>query len=514
MVNESTPPAVVNASAYAVWRALFKYDLVEWKNIFLKMHTAVRCVVGFLAGLCVLGAAFATLIPLFLPDLIPNELPDVESASAISAAVFFGMFFFLFMMLSNPQLSLSLGKVQILSPLPVPLSSRYAHRVSGIVFTFAVLYFILALPFFSYICMAYQANLFQAAAYAIGWASLYLSAVGICVGGATLLSRWFGAKRSAKAFSGILFLIMIPSFAVMINLEAATLFFESSSFENALEYARSLLPYLPSSWTFAVLTDPFAFWLLLPLLAVGAAGLWIGYAAFARTYDIEAELTLIDEKAASGKRETRARQRGAFAALLAKDFKIIVLNRKIVTGWVFTLALFGVYLAYSMLQSTSPDQVGRIANSYAIAASFFVGLSLPMLEGVGFLSVRMAMPRLGMFAASKLMMMVPIFFFYALIGLAAKQKALPSLPDAAVVALIAVGHGGFGVGIACAFARFDPKAPVGCAGLFYLSLFIAATGAVFGFAPVAAQGWIAAAVCVSGAVMLHYGRRRLETMDA
>ena len=509
MVSEPKPSAVVNASAYAVWRALFKYELVEWKNGFLKMHSAVRFAIGSFAALCILVSAFVSLIPLLLPRLIPDESLNIEAAFATSAAAFACMFYFLFMILSSPQLNPSLSKSQILSPLPVPLSSRYAHRVSMIALSLAALYFIIGLPVFSFICMAYQANLLQAAAYAVGWASLYLFAVGICVGGGTLLSRWLGAERSAKAFSGIIALIVIASVA----LGAAAQFFESSSVKSVIESVRSLLPYLPSSWTVYILTDPLLALGLLPaLLIVGAGGLLFGYAVFVRTFDMEAELMRVEKKEESSKRKASSRRRRVLASLLVKDCKIIVRNRKMLGNWAVLLGVWGVFLSFSLLNSTSPDMVGTIANAYMMGA-FLIGLSLPILEGRAFLSVRMAMPNLRMYAVSKASLISPLFFTYALIGLAAKQKTLPALPDIAVAALIAVGHGSFIVGAICPSFVQNKWRSV-CMALAYMGMYMAAIAIAFSIAPVEAQIWIAAAVCISGAVMLKYGCKRLESMDA
>lgn len=507
MVNEPKPPAVVNASAYAVWRALSKYELVEWKNAFLKMHIAVRCVMAFFAALSVLGSVCIALIALFMPNILPDELLDVESASGISAIVFVGLFYFLFMMLSNPQFTPSLGKTQILSPLPVPLSSRYAHRISAIFLSFITLYF-MALPAFSFICAAYEANLLQAAAYAVGWISLYLFAIGICVGGATLLSRWFGAERSAKAFQ-VIFIAMLAGFgAVMFYADKAV-----DSIAGAVEIGKRLLPALPSTWTVYILEDSLLALAALPaLLIVGAAGLLLGYAAFARAFDMEAELISLEKKE-SGKRKASSRRRSVFASLLVKDYKIFVHNRKTLGGWIFSLGIWGVYLSFSLLSSTSAEMVGTIANAYAIAGAFSIGLALPSLEGRAVLSVRMAMPNLRMYAVSKASFISFLIFVYALIGLAIKQKAFPAAPDAAAAALIAVGHGCFCVGIAFAFPRFDVKGGIGCAALICLGLFFAATAIAFGAAPAAAHIWLAAVVCASGVVMANAGRKRLERAD-
>ncbi len=509
MVNEPTPPPAVNPSAYAVWRALVKSELNAWKNGFLKMHLAVRAAIVLFVSILILGAAFVAVIALFLPNLVPDELTDIEAASSYSALVLGFLFYFTIIAKSGLNNQASSVNLPMLAPLPVPLSSLYAFEIALNCLHFSIL-FLMGLPFAAFTSLAFRANLLQAAAYYIGWISLYLFSIGASIGAATLLLRWFGAERSKKAFQIIIFLMIIGFWAAMLNISEI-----ADSMAGAVEIGKRLLPALPSTWTVYILTDPLLALALFPaLLIVGAGGILFGYAVFIRTFDMEAELMRIEKKEESGKRKASSRRRGVFASLLVKDYKIIVRNRKMLGGWIFSLGIWGVYLSYSLLDSTSPDTVGTIANSYAMPGAFFIGLSLPGLEGRAVLSVRMAMSNLRMYAVSKASSIVSLLFIYALIGLAAKQKALPALPDIAVVALIVVGHGCFCIGIACVFPRFDIKKPIGCASAIYFTLFFAATAVAFGFAPTASHVWIAAAVCVLGVVILDYGRKRLESADA
>ena len=496
----------MNPSAYAVWRALVKYDLRALKNSFFKLHIAAKIGVILYGAILVLWTASAVVVPRFVQNraTLPDKAEaDIEMVVLSSAGAFLTALFFSF--LAGGMGTIRSADIPMLAPLAVHKEALYFHRVARVSFTFFVLYLFLVSSA-RLTGVQLQASLLQDAVFYLGWVGILAFCAGLTIGVSSLLSRFFGMERSDKAFKAVMFLLMAG--IVVFNLNWLT-----DIIKNSLDSGVNLYAALPSTWAALALKDPFPIWQLVSLTALGAGGILFGYAAFVRTFNIEEAMALIEKKAESGKFQSKARRYGALSAHMRKDWKLLLRNRKLFAALVFLLGACAVWVAYSFFGEFHKS--GAVINSFGIFAAFILLTSLPAMEGRGVLSVRMTAPNMASYAASKALEVSALIFVYTLAAFGLKTKAVPMGMDILICALIGVGYGCFTAGVWCAFPRFDEKKPIGLPAILCFVPYCGAAAIAFGYSPESAYDvWIAAAVCVSGVFAANQGRKRLESMDA
>ncbi len=498
----------MNPSAYAVWRALVKSELLMLKNHFFKLPIAGKIgVVLYLAFIVILAAGMAgsTIVAQFTWTLKPADVDEKMGQIVLGSAGIFLLILFLSLFTAGMG-SLKLTDISTLAPLPVHRGALYFHRIARL-FTPFLLAFLIFIPAVRLAAARFPVNLFQEAVYYLGWLGLCAFCAGLTMAAAALMSRFFGVSKSKKAYTAISCLFAAAYTIAIFNMDQLTDAVQSGFNANPYLYSA-----LPSTWAALALKDPFPIWQLAALTALGAGGILLGYAVFVRAFDMEEALKMIEMKGNTGQYKSSARMSGAFAALLRKDMKLFLRNRKFLGGAVFMLCLGAAWVSISFLEDV--ERTASILNSYAIFASFAMLLSMPMLEGRGILSARMAMPNLRAFAAAKSVEFSTFLFLYAIAALSVKTRAFPNGGDILNAALIGIGYANYIVGMWCAFPRLDEKKPIGLSGFVLLLLISAPSAVAFGMTAAAAHVSIAAAVCASGLLMLNYGRKRLESMDA
>ena len=497
----------MNPSAYAVWRALVKYDLRALKNSFFKLHIAAKIGVILYGAFLVLWMASAVVVPLFVQNraaLNPDRAAEsMETVVLSSAGIFLMTVFFSF--LSGGMGMIRSTDIPMLAPLAVHKGALYFHRIARVSFTFFVLYLFL-IPSARMAGVQLQTSLLQDAVFYLGWVGILAFSAGLTIGVSSLLSRFFGMERSDKAFKAVMYLLMAGVVVFNIN-------WLSDMIKDSRDSGVNLYAALPSTWAALALKDPFPIWQLASLSALGAGGILFGYAAFVRTFNIEEAMALIEKKAESGKFQSEARRYGALSAHMRKDWKLLLRNRKLLAALVFSLGACAVWVAYSFFGEFHKS--GAVINSFGLFAAFIVMMMLPAMEGRGVLSVRMTAPNMASYAASKALEVSALIFVYTLAAFGLKTRAVPMGMDILICALIAVGYGCFTAGVWCAFPRLDEKKPIGLAAILCFVPYCGAAASAFGFSPESAYDvWIAAAVCVSGVFAANQGRKRLESMDA
>ena len=498
----------VNPSAYAVWRALVKSELLMLKNHFFKLPIAGKVGVVLYLAFIVLSAAgmtASTIVGQFSQTLNPAEVDAKMGRILLTSAAIFLLILFLSLFTAGMG-SLKLTDITTLAPLPVHRGALYFHRIARL-FTPFLLIFLIFIPAVRLAAARFPVNLFQEAVYYLGWLGLCAFCAGLTMAASSLMSRFFGASQSKKAYTAIIGLVAAVYTLALFNTDRLVDAAQSGFNANPYLYFA-----LPSTWAALALKDPFPIWQLAALTALGAGGILLGYAAFVRAFDIEEALKMIEMRGNTGQYKSSARMSGAFTALLRKDMKLFLRNRKFLGSAVFMLCLVAAWVSISFLEDV--ERTASILNSYAIFASFVMLMSMPMLEGRGILSVRMAMPKLRAFAAAKSVEFSTFLFLYAIAALSVKTRAFPSGGDILNAALIGIGYGNYMVGMWCAFPRLDEKKPIGLPSFILLLLISAPSAIAFGMTAASAHASIAAAVCASGLLMLNYGRGRLESMDA
>lgn len=501
----------MNPSAYAVWRALVKYDLRAMKNSFFKLHIVVRIGIILYGAIFILIFASAVVVPQFVQNRAPLD-PDkaaeaMEQIVMSSAGAFLMALFFSF--LSGGMGMIRSTDIPMIAPLAVHKGALYFHRVARVFFPFLAIY-LLFVPGARLAGVQLQAGLLQDAVYYLGWIGILAFCAGLTIGVSSLLSRLFGMERSDKAFKAVMFLL---SAVVVLTFTFANMYWINDSVKDILDSGVNLYAALPSTWAALALKDPFPIWQLASLTALGAGGILFGYAAFVRTFNIEEAMALIEKKAESGKFQSKAGRYGALSAHIRKDWKLLLRNRKLLAALVFSLGAGAVWVAYSFFGDFHKS--GAVINSFGLFAAFIVMMMLPAMEGRGVLSVRMTAPNMASYAASKALEVSALIFVYTLAAFGLKTKAVPMGMDILICALIGVGYGCFTAGVWCAFPRFDEKKPIGLPAILCFVPYCGAAAIAFGYSPESAYDvWIAAAVCVSGVFAANQGRKRLESMDA
>ena len=507
----------MNPSAYAVWRALVKYDLRVLKNTFFNRHIIIKIWIILSGALLILFNALIVIAAQFVRSDAPlNPVKEAKAMEIIvlsSAGCFLMFLFFSFL---SGGMGLIRSTNPIIAPLPVHKGALYFHRVAGVCAPLSAFY-MLFVPNARIAAGAgaqVQTSLLQNGAFYFGWVGILAFCAGLTIGVSSLLTRFIGMERSDKAFKAVTFLIPAGIIIAMVSIDIMDLLSDlfSGAVQSRIDIDASLYAVLPSTWAALALKDPSPIWQPVSLTALGAVGILFGYASFVRTFNIEEALALIEKKAESRAFQSGARRYGSLSAHIRTDLKLLLRNRKLIASSVFSLGVSAAYLSYWALQAVYKS--GAVMNGFGTVAMFVLLLLLHSLEGRGVLSVRIAAPNMAPYAAAKALELSALIFVYTLAAFCFKTKAIPIGMDILTCALIGVGHGCITVGIWCAFPRVDEKRFVGVPSILCLSLYSMAAFPAFGFSPESAHVWIAAAVCASGVFVANQGRKRLESMDA
>ena len=197
-----------------------------------------------------------------------------------------------------------------------------------------------------------------------------------------------------------------------------------------------------------------------------------------------------------------------------KDLKLSVRHSGLLTSWTLPFLLLIAIKAFRNWASPETEpSIGDTIGAMAFLGSIIVGLIMASLDGRAYLMLRSILPRFRLYAAAKTLIVSGAIFAASLGSFAAAAHTVPSVEWMLTAAGIAVGSGGFSVGIGCLMPEFEAENPMRAAHmrsvLIVLVHAIATLVCLEAFSPV----WTAAASCALGVSVAAIGAGRLEQMD-
>ena len=403
------------------------------------------------------------------------------------------------------------GSMRILKPLPVSSAKMCAARIVDCAFDNGIFVVLSAAPAAVGYALAFPPNPFQALVFLLGWTALWISCASVGTA-ATLLFERFEAKVGGGFRGALTTVFLLVSFFAFFYI---LLFFAISAETNSLDIltrAEPLLRWAPSVW----LAD--ALIVRIPILqAAGCVALASALTAstfllHARMGDTEAALS--ETQTRPIRRRTRLRPRTALVSLIMKDLKVSVRHSGLLTSWTLPFLFLIAIQAFRNWGSpeTEPSMSDSVG-SMAILGSIIVGLVIVSLDGRAYLMLRSILPRFRLYVAAKALIASGAIFAASLFAFAAEAHSVPSVGWMLTAAGIAVGSGGFSVGIGCLMPRFEEENPMRAAHMQSVLIVVIHAIATIGCLEVFPSGWTAAVSCALGVSAAAIGAERLEYMD-
>lgn len=505
--NKTQPHGKAGAVSFrAVLWTLIKARLRMARNSAFKRGDT-RLIGTFVKALTAAGylALFASLLRAFFAAY---SNPRLAAAAAFAAAG-------LLMTARAVQYALAQtpgkGVMRILEPLPVSGAKICAARIVDGAFDSGIFIFLSAGPAALGYALAFPPNPFQALVFLLGWTALWVSCASIGTA-ANLLFEHFAAKVGGglRWALGIPF-VSVSSIAFFFTLLLPAVDASSESLDIFIR-AEPLLRWSPSIWLADALINTAPVPQAAGCIALASALTASTFLLHALTGDAEA--ALVETQTRPLRRKTRLRPRTVLVSLIMKDLKLSVRNSGLLTSWTLPFLLLIAIKAFRNWASPETEpSVGASIGPMAILGSIVVGLVIVSLDGRAYLMLRSILPRFGLYAAAKTLIASGAIFAASLGSFAVEAHTVPSVEWMLTAAGIAVGSGGFSVGIGCLMPRFEEENPMRAAHM--LSILIVLFHAIVtivcleSLSPV----WTAAVSCALGLFIAAIGARRLERMD-
>ncbi len=465
--------------------------------------------VGTLMKTLAAGAYLALFAALLRSFFVNYSHPRLAAAAAFGAAALLITARAVQYGLANAP---SKGAMRVLEPLPVSSRKKCAARIADSVFDNGTFIFLSAGPAALGYALAFPPNPFQALVFLMGWTALWISCASLGTAATLLFERFEAAIGGGlrSALTGGVLLVSSAAFFYILLLPAVS---ADSDSPDILLRAEPLLRWAPSVWLADALIDP------IPILqAAGCAAL--ASALTANTFLVHAligdtEAALSETQTRPMRRRRRLRPRTALAALIMKDLKLSVRHSGLLTSWTLSFLLLIAVKAFQNWSSPETEpSMGNSVGTMAILGSIVVGLVIASMDGRAYLTLRAVMPRFRLYAASKTLIASGAIFAASLCSFAVEAHTVPSLGWMLTAAGIAVGSGGFSVGIGCLMPRFEEENPMRAAHMQSILIVIIHAAATIACLESFPAGWTAAVSCALGAAVAQIGAERLERMDA
>lgn len=403
------------------------------------------------------------------------------------------------------------GSMRILEPLPVSSAKRCAARIADGAFDNGLFVFLSAGPAALGYALAFPPNPFQAFVLLLGCTALWISCASVGTA-ATLLFERFEAKVGGGLLGALTSAFLLVSFFAFLYTFLSFPVSVSDGAPDILRRAEPFLRWSPSVWLADALIVP------LPILqAAGCAALASVLTAGAFLLHAligETEAVLSETQTRPTRRRTRLRPRNALVALIMKDLKLSVRHSGLLTSWTLPFLLFIAIKAFQNWSSPETDpSIGDSIGPMAAFGSIAVGLVIVSLDGRAYVMLRAVMPRFRLYAAAKTLIASGAIFAASLCSFAFEAHSAPSGVWALTAAGIAVGSGGFSVGIGCLMPRFEEANPMRAAHMQSMLIVIVHVAATIVCLEALPPGWTAAVSCALGAAVAQIGAERLESMD-